>query len=74
MTPKKKNSMSRTPILIAAIARMAAGLHDRAAKGEPMGERELAQVVELSQRYYEILKDLEKTATPTQKGRALENT
>lgn len=64
--------MSRTPILIAAIARMAANLHDRAERGEPMGDRELAQVVELNQRYVDILKDLEKTAVPTQNGRALE--
>lgn len=50
---------------------MASDLYDRAERGEPMSERELAQVIELNQRYVEILKDLEKTATPTANGRAL---
>jgi hypothetical protein len=52
---------------------MASNLHDRAAKGEPVGERELAQAMELNQRYVDILKELEKTAKPTQNGRALED-
>jgi hypothetical protein len=37
-----------------------------------MGPRELALCIEYNQQYYEILLELEQTATITQQGRALE--
>jgi hypothetical protein len=43
-----------------AVAAAGAALYDRAARGEPMGPRELAQAVEYHQQYIGILEEMER--------------
>lgn len=55
LTPTKTPYADR----LQQVASKAAKLHDRAAAGEPMGPRELAQAIEYSQQYYDILCEME---------------
>jgi len=53
--------LTRAPYLdrLLQVATDGAALYERAARGEPMGPRELAQAIELSQQYVDILAEME---------------
>jgi hypothetical protein len=60
-TTSRTRTVSQKSLLdrLQQIASAGADLHKRALRGEPMGPRELAQVVELNQRYVDVLEEME---------------
>ena len=50
---------NRTSDRLHRLATDGAALYERAARGEPMGPRELAQAIELNQQYVDVLQEME---------------